>query len=163
MLLKGAIDGVTIEEVPGALAHRLVVCKAALEVDTIWVDPLASHDLTVLPLASHLHFCLLEAVSAVALFYTVLIPAGVYISIFVGELTLAVHAIVLPVALVVTHAEVLHLTNARPHVVFPASLIHVLRLPIAVDSLAVADAFNVIAIVDVAILVVRCGLACEAA
>ena len=160
MLLKGAIDGVTIEEVPGSLAHRLVVCKAALEVDTIRVDPLASHNLTVLPLASHLHPRLLEAVCAVALLDTVLVPAGVDIAVLVGELALAMHAVVLPVALVVAFAEVLHLTDARPHVVFPAALIHVLLLPVAVDSLAAADALEVLSVVDVAVLVVGCGLAC---
>ena len=69
------MKSVSVLEVPDSIALRFIVLKVALEVEAIGIHPSAVVQLAVVPVAAHLHACLLELVCAVAVFVAVLPPA----------------------------------------------------------------------------------------
>ena len=67
-LLICAVQRVSVLEVPDTFSFGFVVLELALEVDSVGVVPTALLDLTVCPVAGHLHASLLEKIGAGALF-----------------------------------------------------------------------------------------------
>ena len=153
LLLKSTLKSVAVAEVPGTFALRLVVGKAALEVDSVGVDPLAGGDLASLPLSTHLHSSLLEDVGAVALLLAVLPPSGVDVTVLVGEHAFAVATAVLPVTMVLTDSAVCHLADATLLVLFPATVVLVALRLVTVDTRSGADTINEVTLIDVAVIV----------
>ena len=163
LLLESALQSVAILEEPGAGALWFVVLEATLEVDAVGIDPLALQQLALGPLTSHFHARCLEDVGAVALLLTVLPPAGVDIAIDVSESALTVTTAILPVAVVLADISVDLLADAALHVLFPAALVAVARLHVAIDAGAGADPVDEVALVNVAIVVESGTVACETA
>lgn len=153
LLFKGALECVSVLEVPSAGALRFVVREGSLEVEAVGVDPLTSCQASVLPVAGHLHACLLEHVCAVAHLLSILPPAGVNVTIFVGEDTLTVATSILPIAVILTDSVVDHFADTILDVVVPAAFKAMERLGVAVDTCALTLTVDEVTLIDIAILV----------
>ena len=145
---------------PDAFALWFVVLEAALEVDSVGVDPSAIVQLALLPVAGHLHARFLEQVSAIAVFVAVLPPARVHVAVLVSEDALTMAATVLPVAVVLANIVVELLADATFGVGNPATLIAIAIL-ITIDAVSVSLAILILALIDVTVLVGGCAFACE--
>ena len=99
-LAVGALHFVSIFEAPAALALWLIIVEAALEAGSIGVDPLALNHLALHKNANVLLASLLKDIGAFSVFGAFLPVAGVNILVLVSHDTLAVAAVVLPVAVV---------------------------------------------------------------
>lgn len=161
LLFEGALERVSILEVPGARALRLVVGELALEVESVGVDPLAGRELAALPVARHLHARLLELVRAVAGLLSVLPPSGVDVAVLVCEDAFTVAPSVLPVTVVLADSIVEHLADAGLHILFPTAFVAVASLRVPVDTSSETSAVDEVTLVDIAILVGRGTVARE--
>ena len=161
-LFEGAFKRVAILEVPGAGALGLIVHEGALEIEAIGVDPLTGRELAILPVARHLHTRLLEQVGAIAALLAVLPPAGVDVTVLVGEDALAVAPSILPVAMVLANAVVEHLADVFLDVLIPAALVTMPSLRIPVNSRAETLTVDKVTLIDVPILVCRRAVPSEA-
>ena len=75
LLLECTLQRVTILEEPGARALWFVIFEVALEVESVGVNPLSLRQLSVAPLASHLHAGLFEDYGAVSTLLAIFPPA----------------------------------------------------------------------------------------
>jgi len=162
LLLEGALKSVTVLEVPGASSFWFVVIELALEVKAVRVDPLSSCELTISPFTSHFHAGLFEHNGAVATLLSILPPAGIDITIIVGEDSFAVATTVLPVAVIFTLTTIVHLANTLPFVLHPAAFIAVASLGVSVDTSALSDSINEVTFIDVVVLIGGSSLTSEA-
>jgi hypothetical protein len=145
-LCVDSFDHVTVDEDPLAGTLGLVLVEFALEVGAVRVDPLSSDELSVFVLANVLLAGLEDDVGALAFFVSVWPLTGVDIRINVRHDALSVTVAVLPVAVVISDANVLLLADAVLLVAVPLTAIGngnlgVLGLlgGVSIDTLSLSD------------------------
>ena len=162
LLVEFTLESVAVLEVPGALAHWLIVLEASLPVEAVRVDPLSGLHLALFPGSDQFHACFLKHIGAVALLLAEAPPARINITGFlIGEDTLSVTLTIFPVTMVLTDVVVDHLADAVPRVRLPLAVVLVTLLEVTVDSTALSVPVEEVALVDIVVLVRSGTLASE--
>jgi hypothetical protein len=122
-LCVDSFDHVTVDEDPFAGTLGLVLVEFALEVGAVGVDPLSSDELPIFVLANVLLTCFEDDVCSLAFFVSVYPLTGVDIRINVRHHALSVTVAVLPVAIVISNADIFLLSDAVLLVAVPLTAI----------------------------------------
>ena len=118
-----AIHLVSVSEVPAASPLWLVAAELALEVGAVWIQPLATHELSILELSDVFLGGVIEDVGALAILLAISPVARVNVFVSVGHDSLSMALAGLPVAVVLAHLRVLLLADALLEIVLPLSLV----------------------------------------
>jgi hypothetical protein len=139
---------IAIREVPGSLARWFVIFKVALKINAIWINPTTIFDLSILPVAEHLHSGRFACVVTSSFLLAESPPARVDITVGVCEYTFTVTPTIFPVALILsnnlfwflsffwlrTFHAINHFTNTVFEILYPFTIINVSALSISVCS-----------------------------
>ena len=142
-LLVAPGDHVPAFEVPGTLALRHVIVKAAFEIGPVAVLPLALLHLALKELTNVLLPGSVENVGSLSLLLSLAPVAGVNVLVLVGHHSLSVTLVFTPVSVVGSHALVNHFANSAFQVVAPLSAVNISRLfgvgnSMGIDALSMA-------------------------
>ena len=103
---------VSVFEMPSSFTLWLIVIKGSLEVRTVWIDPFTLDELSRFEQADILHTGLIEHISALAVFLSILPLSRVDVFIGVNHNSFSVSLAIQPVTIVLSNIEVRLLSNA---------------------------------------------------